>query len=337
MSERCFLPDLCRIRMVFAVVLLGELFSVVLVVTKSAQSRSFWTELALLSLFVQWVGLTSAGLLCVARRRLCRLNGTMIGIISYFIVLLVTVIATAVAAEALHRPLDGTLLVQNLSVATIVTAALLRYFYLQHRWKERLRIETEARLQALQSQIRPHFLFNSMNTIASLTRSQPALAEQVIEDLADMFRACLTDSRTPSTLQEELLTCRQYLRIEELRFGSRLITELDLDHLPAKALLPKFSLQPLVENAIYHGIELSPEGGTVRITGQREGHRMTILIENTLPNPASLMRRSGNRIAVDNVRQRLEAFFGATIAMEAIRGRNWYQLKLSLPFITHTL
>lgn len=333
-SDRFFLPDFCRVRMILAIVLLGELFSFVLVITKSGLSRSFWDELALLSLFVQWVGLTSAGLLCVSRPWLCRLNTTLAGMASYAMVLLVTGIATGLALKALHQPLPGALLVQNLTIAAIVTAVLLRYCYLQHRWKERLRIEAEARLQALQSQIRPHFLFNSMNTIASLTRSQPALAEQVIEDLADLFRACLTDSRIPSTVQEELTTCRQYLRIEELRFGNRLRTEVELDHLPGNALLPKFSLQPLVENAIYHGIELSPEGGTVRIAGQREGNQMTIRIENSLPKRATVMPREGNRIARENVRQRLEAFFGSKVAMEAIYRHGRYQLELCLPFVT---
>jgi two-component system sensor histidine kinase AlgZ len=333
-SNRFFLPDFCRVRMILAVVLLGELFSFVLVITKSGINQPFWHELALLSLFVQWVVLTSAGLLCVSRPWLCQLNTTLASMASYAMVLLVTGIATALAAKALHQPPHGELFVQNLIIAAIVAAVLLRYFYLQHRWKERLRIEAEARLQALQSQIRPHFLFNSMNTIASLTRSQPALAEQIIEDLADLFRACLTDSRIPSTVQGELTICRRYLRIEELRFGDRLSTELELDHLPGKALLPKFSLQPLVENAIYHGIELSPEGGKVRIAGGREGNQLTIRIENSLPKRSSVMPREGNRIARDNVHQRLEAFFGSKVVMEPSYGHGRYRLDLRLPFVT---
>lgn len=335
-GEHFFLPDFCRIRIIFAIVLLGELFSFVLVITKSGNNRAFWNELALLSLFVQWVGLSSAALLCVGRRWLSQLNGALAGTISYIMVLLVTAIATGLAAQALYQPLHWEVLIQNLTIAAIVTAVLLRYFYLQYRWRERLRIEAQARLQALQSQIRPHFLFNSMNTIASLTRSQPALAEQVTEDLADLFRACLTDFRIPSTVQEELRTCRQYLRIEELRFDKRLSTEIEIDHLPANALLPKFSLQPLVENAIYHGIELSPEGGTVRILGQLQSNQMTIVIENSLPKRGAAVPREGNRIACENVMQRLEAFFGSKVAMEAICSHDHYQLKLRLPVITRT-
>jgi two-component system sensor histidine kinase AlgZ len=334
-ANRCFLPDFCRIRTILTLILLGELFSFVLVITKAGNGRAFWDELALVSLFVQWVGLSSASLLCVTRLWLCQLNGVLAGVISYVLVLLVTGIATGLAAEALHQPLHWQLLVQNLGIAAIVTAVLLRYFYLQHQWKERLRIEAQARLQALQSQIRPHFLFNSMNTIASLTRSQPALAEAVVEDLADLFRACLTDFRIPSTLQEELVTCRQYLRIEELRFGNRLSTVVELDQLPADALLPKLSLQPLIENAIYHGIEPSPEGGTVRIGGQRENDRMTIVIENSLPKRASVKPREGNRIAQENVRQRLETFFGGKVAIKAICSHDHYQLTLCIPVVTH--
>lgn len=302
--------------MLFALLLLGELFSFVLVIMQSGNGRGFWNELALLSLFVQWVGLSSAALLCLIRPWLSRLDGVVAGLISYLIVLLITAIATALAIKALHQPMQRDLFVQNLAVSAIVTAVLLRYFYLQHQWKQRLRIEAEARLQALQAQIRPHFLFNSMNTIASLTRSQPALAEAVVEDLADLFRACLTDFHIPSTLHQELITCRHYLRIEELRFGDRLHAVIDLDQLPANALLPKLSLQPLVENAIYHGIEPSPEGGTVRIAGQRKNNEMTIVIENSLPRPGSAMPREGNRIARENVRERLETFFGRKIAIK---------------------
>lgn len=333
-SDGCFLPDFCRIGIVFAFVLLGELFSVVLVITKSGNSQSFWDELALVSLFVQWVALTSAGLWCVGRSWLCQLHAPLAGLVSYVVALLVTGIATGLAAKALHQPLHWQLFAQNLTIAAIVTAFVLRYFYLQHRWKERLRIEAEARLQALQSQIRPHFLFNSMNTIASLIRSEPELAERVLEDLADLFRACLTDSRVPSTLQDELMTCRQYLHIEGLRFGSRLNTEVDLDHLPGNALVPKFSLQPLVENAIYHGIEVAPEGGTVRIAGKRQGNQMSILIENSLPQCVCVRSRSGNQIARENVRQRLEAFFGPKTTMETSYHHGHHQITISFPLVT---
>lgn len=330
-----FLPDFCRVRMIFAVVLLAELFSFVLVTTKSGNSQGLWAELALVSLFVQWVALTSAGLLCIGRPWLSRRNATLAGILGGAMVVLVTGIATALAAKALRQPLNWQPFVQNLTVSTIITAALFRYFYLQYRWKQRLQIESEARLQALQSQIRPHFLFNSMNTIASLTRSQPDLAEQVVEDLADLFRACLSDARIPSTFQAEFATCRQYLRIEALRFGDRLNAKIELDHVPGNALLPRLSLQPLVENAIHHGIEPSPEGGTVRIAAQHTGNQITVLIENSLPRSSSLTLREGNRMALENVSQRLEAFFGCKVAMESIRTRGHYQLKLCLPLVTH--
>jgi hypothetical protein len=115
-------------------------------------------------------------------------------------------------------------LAKNLAITAIVAAVALRYFYVQHQWRSRVQSEAKARIQALQSRIRPHFLFNSMNTIASLTRTSPELAEQVTEDLADLFRASLGDASVPVTLEREIEVCRQYLRIEEQRLGARVST-----------------------------------------------------------------------------------------------------------------
>lgn len=333
-ADRFYLPNFCRIRIVFAIVLLGQLFSIVLVITKSGYGELFWAELSLISLFVQWVGLASAALLCIGRPWLNRMPATLAGAISYATVLLVTVVATGLATKVLQRQLQWQPMVQNVTIAAIVAAALLRYFQLQHQWKQRLRLESEARLQALQSQIRPHFLFNSMNTIASLTRSRPHLAEQVTEDLADLFRACLADMRIPSTVQEETTTCRQFIRIEQLRFGERLRSEIALGNIPGHAVLPKFTLQPLVENAIYHGIELIPTGGMIRISGQHQGNQVSILIENSIPERAITVPREGNHIALDNVRKRLEAFFSGKAVIETCCADACYQVRLCFPFVS---
>ena len=154
------------------------------------------------------------------------------------------------------------LLARNAGIAVIVTALVLRYFFVTHQWQKHVRAEALSRIQALQARIRPHFLFNSMNTIAALTRSDPKRAEEAVEDLADLFRATLRDSHSPLRLKEELELTRIYQRIEALRLGDRLAVRWDVGALPMRAFVPGLTVQPLLENAIYHGIE--PLAGGLR-------------------------------------------------------------------------
>jgi len=139
---------------------------------------------------------------------------------------------------------------RNVAIGLIVTGLALRYFYVAHEWRRSVELRAAARVLALQARIRPHFLFNSMNTIAALTRSNPPRAEEAVQDLADLFRATLADKGT-ITLAEELEVARTYQRMEQLRLGARLQVEWRTDALPADALVPGLVIQPLLENAIY--------------------------------------------------------------------------------------
>lgn len=339
-TDGLFIPNFCDLRMVFAIVVVGELFALVLVLTPSRAQGQPWEDLALVSLFVQWVGLTSAALLCLCRTRLRRFSNAVAGLLSYGVVLLVTAVLSEVAHWVLQPWMQRAFLYQNVAIAAIVAAVVLRYFYLQFQWKMHLESETRARLQALQSRIRPHFLFNSMNTIASLTRSQPAAAERAVEDLADLFRISLRDARTPHQLADEVGVCQQYLRIEALRLGERLNTTWDIDSLPRDALLPALSLQPLVENAVYHGIESQPGGGTLWITGKRHRDQIMITIGNTCGPPAATWggaHRTGNRMAQANVAQRLQAFFGSRAAVTVAASERTYQVQLRFPYLSHRI
>ena len=317
----------------------------------------------MISLFIQWVALTSIGGLCISRRWLRLLDNWLAGVVSYAMVLAITLALSEVAylllAQSLidvklyaamqvseqaywfaQRQLGGSdsgtsvhvnFLLRNIGISAIVTAIALRYFYVQFQWRANLESEAQARIQALQSRIRPHFLFNSMNTIASLTRSKPELAEQVVEDLADLFRVSLGDARIPVSLSRELEVCREYLRIEELRLGGRLKMDWMVDDLPGDAQLPALSLQPLLENAVYHGIEPAPDGGTISLQGEREDDRLQITISNTL-SPDSSNTREGNQMAQENVRQRLRAFFGpgSDLAAEALEDA--YRVRITIPY-----
>jgi two-component system sensor histidine kinase AlgZ len=187
-------------------------------------------------------------------------------------------------------------------------------------------------VNALQARIRPHFLFNSMNTIASLTRSDPGRAEEAIEDLADLFRASLGESRANISLREELEVARIYQRIEQLRLGDRLRVKWNVAQLPARAIVPGLLLQPLLENAIGHGIEPLPEGGTIAVTGSVADDAVVIEVANPVTT-AGKVARGGNRIALENIRQRLELLFPGRSAVEVEESTGRYLVRLRFPCV----
>lgn len=334
-DDGLFLPDFCAAEAVFAMVVAGELLAMILALAEPAGLRL--SALALLSLYVQWITLCSAAILCTGRNALRRLGNAGAGLCAWALVLLVTLAVNQALwwLNGTHLPEPSLELgswldfqARTLGISAIVSAVTLRYLYVLFQWRRRVESEAQARLQALQARIRPHFLFNSMNTIASLTRSAPQVAEQVVEDLADLFRVSLSESAKGSDLGRELELCRQYVRIEQLRLGERLRVEWALDAPPEDLPLPALLLQPLVENAVYHGIEPAPAGGTVRISVRRAGGRIQCVISNTL---AGGTERDGHRMALENVRERLAAFFGARADFEVRHDATSYTVALSLP------
>jgi two-component system sensor histidine kinase AlgZ len=231
----------------------------------------------------------------------------------------------------LFPPEPRSFAVRNVCIGLVVTALLLRYFYVAHQWRRSVELRAAARVHALQARIRPHFLFNSMNTIAALTRSNPRRAEAAVQDLADLFRATLSDKRDTITLAEELEVARTYQRMEQLRLGGRLRVEWKTDALPANALVPGLMIQPLLENAIYHGIEPRAEGGTVTISGEVAGGLVTIVVRNPLdPLPGN---REGNRLALANIRERLALMYGERALMKSGRFDAEYIVTLRFPLL----
>lgn len=170
------------------------------------------------------------------------------------------------------------------------------------RAKGRMPAHTSARLAELQSRIRPHFLFNTLNSAIALVRAEPAKAEALLEDLSDLFRHALKDADTPVTLAEEITLAQRYLAIEQVRFGERLNVQWSIDPQADGALLPPLLLQPLVENAVRHGVEPSTEGADVRISTQRRGSVVVIKVTNTMPAGQG---ERGHGLALHNVRDRL--------------------------------
>ena len=307
----------------------------------------FWADLARTSLFLLWVGLVCAALLCWARTRLERLT---VARGSAAVLALLTAVIAAISAAACFIGRSqlvvgaGTVeffpsatwpfALRNMAIGFVIIAVALRYFYVTHQWRRNIEMRATARVHALQARIRPHFLFNSMNTIASLTRSDPALAEQAVQDLADLFRASLSDQHQTITLEEELEVARTYQRIEELRLGPRLRVSWDVERLPRDARVPGLLLQPLIENAIYHGIEPRPEGGTVGIVGETTGDLVTIVVRNPVAERQS--DREGNRLALANIRERLALLYGELALVKAGRFGKEYIVTVRFPHVSAT-
>ena len=332
-----FLPNFCAIRSVFAVVITGELLAILFALAAVDSLDAFLKTLSLISLMVQWIGLTTAGLLCLARRWLQSLGNQLTGLAAFLLLLGMTDLVCLLTGWidlrlglGLFTP-DRDLLLRTLGISAIVGVLVLHYLYLQYLWRRQVEAENSARLQALHSRIRPHFLFNSMNTIASLTRSDPVLAERVVEDLADLFRVSLGDAARPSTLGRELELARQYLGIEQVRLGERLQVQWELKDLPERAMLPPMILQPLLENAVYHGIEPSAQGGTIRIAGHYRRRRVNLSIRNSMPPAGEASHRQGNQLAMENIRARLAGVFDMEASLTESHVDGEHQVRLVFP------
>jgi two-component system sensor histidine kinase AlgZ len=211
-----------------------------------------------------------------------------------------------------------------------MTGLILYYFHLRSRALSPAL--TEARLQALQARIRPHFLFNSLNAVLSLIRLEPRRAEIALEDMADLFRVLMADNRELSTLEREVELTRQYLSLEELRLGERLRAEWHTDNMPAEALVPPLVLQPLVENAVYHGIEPSSEPGVVSVNVYKSRDEVHLVLRN--PYHAHGRHHAGNKMALANIRERLSLHFDAEASLRTTVTDNTYQVHIVLPYRT---
>jgi two-component system, LytTR family, sensor histidine kinase AlgZ len=190
---------------------------------------------------------------------------------------------------------------------------------------------TEARLQALQARIRPHFLFNALNGVLGVLRHEPMRAEAALQDMAELFRALMRENKNLQPLYDEVVLTRQYLDLEKLRLGPRLQIEWKIDKMPGDALVPPLILQPIAENAVYHGIEPSTEPGVIEIEAVRIRNEVFITVRNPfVENPGA--HHGGNKMAMGNIRERLALHFDAESRMTAGPRDGRYQVQLVLPY-----
>lgn len=221
-------------------------------------------------------------------------------------------------------------LVRYVLLSVIVSSTLLMYFRLRT-----LALSSafhDARLQVLRARIRPHFLFNTINAVLGIVRTQPKQAEIALEDMADLFRMAMSDARDLVLLQKEIQLSRQYIALEQMRMGDRLHVDWQLQDLPEDALIPQLLLQPLLENAVYHGIEPLHQGGSISVTLSRVGDELRIKVENPrLPTDGNLHR--GNKIALLNIRERLHLLFDVEAQYQVENAKDFYRVEITLPYV----
>lgn len=245
------------------------------------------------------------------------------------------ILMTLFVANLIHYSLVNSLYLEQapatwrVSANTIIiTIVALTYFNLRRR--ALTPAITEARLQALQARIRPHFLFNCINAVLSIVRSEPKRAETALEDMADLFRVLMADNRDLVPLAQEIALCRQYLALEKLRLDERLNILWQIDNVPPDALIPPLVLQPLLENAVYHGIEPLPEGGSIKIhifTSQNEVH-----LKLSNPFPAQGGHHAGNKMALGNIQERLALHFDAEARLNSKVVDKQYEVHIVIPY-----
>lgn len=340
-APHSFLPNFCANEAVFLVILVAELLAIILALMATRELSHFWLDLGQISLFIQWVALGATALLCAAEPWLARLSVSSAALVAFALSQLATLLFSLLGQLGLawlgyatrfdwnNSELYAVL--RSLAISSIVFLVLLRYFYIQHQWKQHVEAEARAQLRALQARIRPHFLFNSLNTIASLIYAKPAQAEEATLDLADLFRSTLQE-RDRIALSEELEIVRRYLRLESLRLSERLRVRWQLDErLPLALPIPALILQPLVENAVYHGVQACVDGGEVDIAAEVNGDVLRFSIANPLPESAAPARRRGNSMAQDNIRHRLALAYGSLGSLTVDESRGRYCVTLTIP------
>jgi two-component system sensor histidine kinase AlgZ len=323
------LPNFCNLGVMLRSLVIVNLLLVAAAVLRAAEPAVVLSEFMVLAAFSEPVLLVSLVALCGARRWLHGMG--------YARSLLALAVFELAVAWLLWKSVGGILddrramPFPHVAFLTLfVTGFTLAYFDLRSR--ALAPAIAEARIQALQARIRPHFLYNSINAVLSLIRSEPRRAERALEDLADLFRVLMSENRTLTPIGREVELAKQYLALEALRLGDRLKVSWRVDAMPADALVPSLVLQPLVENAVYHGIEPSEGGGEIEIDVALHGGQLVMTLRN--PFPRNGRQTAGNRMALVNIRERLQLHFDAEASMRSQVREGVYEVVIRIPYIS---
>ncbi len=325
------LPNFCNFGVMLRTLVLVNGLALGAAVLRARTLEGIETEFFLVAAYTEPVLVLSLLVACAARRPLYAM-GYVPALAALAAVELALVAGWALAFDRL-LPLGAPPGYWQLAFFTLfATGMTLGYFDLRSRALSPA--VAEARIQALQARIRPHFLYNSINTVLSLIRKEPKRAERALEDLADLFRVLMVDDRSLQPVAKEVEIARQYLAIEQLRLGERLRVDWRTAQMPADALVPALLVQPLVENAVYHGIEPLEGGGEITIEVGRQGDRVTFRLAN--PYRAAGETHAGNRMALANIRERLQLHFDAEATMQASQADGVWEVRIVLPYIPAT-
>lgn len=325
------IPDFCNLGIMLRLLLIVNLLCFAAAVVR-VEARDLWQQFLFISTVAQPAIIFSLLVMCALRKPFAKLRyWQAIASIS----LLEAVIGTMFwwwleIITPFSQPLSGW---QYGFFFAFATGFALLYFDLRSRALSPAL--TEARLQALQARIRPHFLFNSINAVLSLIRAEPKRAERMLEDMSELFRVLMADNRKLTPLADEITLCKRYLEIEDIRLGDRLVVVWKIDSMPADALVPPLILQPLVENAVYHGIEPRQVPGTLSIEITSKGKQFRIQLTN--PYQTGSTHVSGNRMAIANIRERLQLHFDAEASLKAEVKDETYVVTITLPVRTQDL
>jgi two-component system, LytTR family, sensor histidine kinase AlgZ len=326
------LPDFCNLGVTLRVILIVNGLGVLAGIARNPAWLGWWQEFLPIAAFIQ-PGLLASLLLLCGMRQLFADRHYREFVVAVFIVEILIGVAMFFGMHTLLPGDDFLSLAAVLAFVLVATGIVL--FYLNLRGRALSPAITEARLQALQARIRPHFLFNSLTAVLSLMRADPRRAERVLEDLADLFRVLMGDNRQLVPLQSEFVLCRQYLDLEQLRLGERLKVAWHIDKMPDDALVPPLILQPLLENAVYHGIEPSAEPGEININIYRNRDHVYIVLRNPYRGDGGT-HHQGNKMALNNIRERLALHFDVEASMKSQVVGSHYQVTIVIPYTKQT-
>ncbi|MCK5726063.1 MAG: histidine kinase [Thiotrichaceae bacterium] len=335
-----FLPKLCVARSLFNILAITAVLSFVLTLMTSTDSvKGFFIQLGLTSLFVVWTAIMSVVIVCLLTRFLLRLSILNASLVIISIVIGFTLLASVLGQVASYIYInkeiewDVLFILRNAFIGALIAGVILRYLFVHGQWEQHIQNDSAAKFTALQSRMRPHFLFNSLNTIVQLMSTDVEQAEEALLDLADIFRSTL-DKRDRVSLHEELDVTTRYLRIEGLRLGKRrlsVVWDMDRNSLPFDMPIPPLLLQPLVENAIYHGIQPRKDGGTLGISLYDAGDYLEISVSNPIPPDGTSTHSKGNHIAQENLKNRLKIAYGDKAKLSITKSGHQYRVAFRIP------
>jgi two-component system, LytTR family, sensor histidine kinase AlgZ len=321
------LPNFRNLGILLRILLIVNLAAVAAAMMESKGAHDFWQRLLDVMTVVQPLLMASLLALVVLNDLLKHLP--------YYLGAVAVIALELLLATLLHvygRPLlqvEGAWLERYWTLTFLLTLMLLLYFDLRGRALSPAL--SEARLQALQARIRPHFLFNSINAVLSLIREDPKRAESALEDMADLFRVVMADNRELTPLAREVELCREYLALEQLRLGERLKVEWHVDKMPADACIPPLVLQPLLENAVYHGIEPRTAPGVISINIYLAREQVHAVLRNPYEHEGN--HHAGNKMALANIRERLQLHFDAEASLTTRVTDETYQVHIVMPYV----